>query len=789
MDMSFRSRCLRLTGIAVALVAGFALNATGRAADSPDATREKIKPRVVLLHEAAPPIVHGVERLRRDLQRAGYAVEQVAIEKGSAESSALDLPAAPVAKATSPKASVGGSAAAPAPVCSAPFASAKTDCSRVVVRVQRPGESQLPAEGFALVRGAAGDASGGATIVEIIGGDTVGAMYGALDIAEQLRQGAALDRIDAKTAAPRFPFRAVKFNLPWMSYRRHESLQLHDETCRDLEFWRAFLDMMAENRFNTLTLWSLHPFTRMIRPKEFPEACAMSDEELDQWRHFWQSLFRMARDRGISTYIVNWNIFVSPEFARAHGVSPHSAREHFWGDGDRSELVARYTRQCVAQVIDEYPDLTGLGITLGEGMGGMTPEERRDWIDRAFVAGMKAAHRPARLIYRAPLSANTGSGGSTSEATEKLTRQAIERIDLPGPIWVEFKFNWSHAHSSPRLSIVHGGVLSDAYWNPPPKNYRITWMMRNEDFFLLRWGEPNFIRRHIALNGQEHVGGYFVGSECYIPAKDYLQRPDPRINWRYAFQRQWLFYMMWGRLLYDPTTPDAVFAHAFDERYGPGTGNVLLPAFAAVSRMPLRLASLHKATWDFTLYSEGFLAPKSAAGSKPWVDDSPFISLDELIHHEPLDPAYLSIADFARLKVCGEEIPAERITPPTLADDLTRDAEGALRRIAGLQQPAGPIDFELADVRAWAYLSLYFAEKIRGGTALQTFRLTRQTSERDRAVAHLRRAAEQWDALVETVRPFYAPVPLIHTDKAPFSWEAYTDRVRRDVTIAETADP
>ncbi len=703
------------------------------------------RPRVVLEFDAGTaPVAFGAERLRAALEQAGYAA----------------TPPGRVAAAT----------------------------ARIAIGIEPADDAQLPAEGFAIRRTAAGETAA----VEIVGGDATGAMYGALEVAERLRHGTALGRIEPTTAAPRFPFRAVKFNLPWMSYRRHESLQLHDETVRDLEFWRKFLDMMAENRFNALTLWSLHPFTWMIRPKNFPEASGFSDEELAEWQAFWRALFRMAKDRGIDTYVVNWNIFVSPEFSEAHGVSPHSAKKHYWGEGDTSELVERYTRECVAQVINEYPDLTGLGITLGEGMGGMTPEQRRDWIDRTFLAGMKAADRPARLIYRAPLSAGTGSGGSTSVATERLTREAIERLELPGPIWVEFKFNWSHAHSSPHLAIVHGGSLADTYWNPPPTNYRMTWMMRNEDFFRLRWGEPGFIRRHIALNGQDYVGGYFVGSECYIPAKDYLQRPDPRIDWRYAFQRQWLYYMLWGRLLYDPATPDAVFARAFDARYGAGTGDVLLPAYEAVSRMPLRLASLHRSTWDFTLYSEGFLAPRGPRGGPQWRDPSPFISVDELIHQPPLDPDYMSIAEYVRLAAERTNIAAERITPAALADALQRDAEGALERLDRLELPPdapGSVAFELADIRAWAQLSLYFGEKLRGGIALQTFRHTAEPSDRAEAVARLRRAAEHWDTLADVTKPMYGDTPLIHTGSTPFSWDRYRDRVRHDITIAEKAEP
>ena len=37
-----------------------------------------------------------------------------------------------------------------------------------------------------------------------------------------------------------------------------------------------------------------------------------------------------------------------------------------------------------------------------------------------------------------------------------------------------------------------------------------------------------------------------------------------------------------------------------------------MAATAAASQMPLRLASFYASTWDYTLYSEGFLAPFSA---------------------------------------------------------------------------------------------------------------------------------------------------------------------------------
>jgi len=648
------------------------------------------------------------------------------------------------------------------------------------IHIDTSEKTDAPRESFAIRNG------GGRILIS--SGDPVGAMYGALELAEQIRSGLTLDQVKNQSASPRLAFRAIKFNLPWMSYRKGEALQLHMETCRDLKFWEAFLDMMAENRFNALTLWNLHPFGYMIRPKNFPEACAFDDAQLAQWQEFWRKLFAMARDRGIEVHIFYWNIFVSPELARARNVATYSADWSFFGDADTSELVERYNREVVTQVIDEYDDLAGIGVGLGERMGKMTPQQREEWINRTVVAGIKAARRPVRFNHRAPFSANLGSGGSMDRSTEQIARQTIESLDLPSPIWVEIKFNWSHGHSSPNLNIIHGGKHTDTYWNPLPRNYRITWMIRNEDFFNLRWGEPGFIREHIRTNGGDYTGGYFVGSECYIPAKDYMQKQvksNAANPWSYAFQRQWLFYMMWGRLLYDPATPDSAFAAELERRFGPGTGAKLLEAYTRASRMPLRLASFHKATWDFTLYSEGFCAPARSAGL--FDGASPFISIDELIDHETLDPMYMSIPEFVKARREKSPIPAGRITPPALADSLDADGRMALElvRSAPLNDDAATL-CETGDIKAWAYLSLYFAAKLRAGVALESYRTGGDTRDQEQAIALLHVAGQYWDALIITTRPLYHDVPLMHLgEKEKFHWAMMREQVQRDVELAK----
>ena len=86
--------------------------------------------------------------------------------------------------------------------------------------------------------------------VSIVGGNETGLIYGGLSVAEDLRNGIALQNIKAKSEKPKLAFRAIKFDMPWDTYRHSYALDLHSETCKDVNYWKAFLDMMAENRFN-----------------------------------------------------------------------------------------------------------------------------------------------------------------------------------------------------------------------------------------------------------------------------------------------------------------------------------------------------------------------------------------------------------------------------------------------------------------------------------------------------------------------------------------------------------
>ncbi|MCA0363118.1 MAG: hypothetical protein LCH67_03690 [Bacteroidetes bacterium] len=630
------------------------------------------------------------------------------------------------------------------------------------------------------------------TTIRIVGGDSRGLIYGSLALCENIRNGVALDKIKATEEKPRYTYRNIKFDLPYDTYRHSYALDLHQETCKDIKYWESFLDMMAENRFNILSLWNLHPYVYMIRAKNFPEASPFSDAEMKEWQTLFHGILRLAKEREIETYLVPFNIFVSPEFSKAHNVAMDNLEHHFFVRGDTSEIIKRYTRESVAQVLQEYPELTGFGLTLGEGMAGMSPQEREDWMKETIIEGMRLSGRKCKLIHRIPFSSNVGSLGPTSIETERLTRKAIDEegtMDfIEKPIWADFKYNWSHAHSTPTLVKVHGGKLFDTYFVPKPETYKVTWTARNEDFFCLRWGVPDFIRSHIKENNQEYVGGYTIGSETYIPAKDYFTKSDIKVDWKYAFERQWLFYKLWGRLLYNPDTPDAVFQAEFTNRYGKD-GKNLLKASSLAGKTPLRLASSFDFTWDFSLYSEGFLSLKDKTVS--------YIDIIRQIEQPVTEPSFVSIADFVKIKTSGGNIESGKVTPPMLAEMLEKDCRIALELTKNINtKNNNTLMYEVADVCTWAYLGLYYSEKIKGGVALQVYRMTGDLQHKQKSITHLEAALKFWDEVIAITKPIYNDMPLVHfteqsdntkeqNEALRFHWHILRPEVANDIEIAK----
>jgi len=279
--------------------------------------------------------------------------------------------------------------------------------------------------------------------------------------------------------------------------------------------------------------------------------------------------------------------------------------------------------------------------------------------------------------------------------------------------------------------------------------------MRNEDFFMLRWGQTDFVRKHIAMNVKPYVNGYYVGSETYIPAKDYITSL-PGTSYKYAYERQWMFYKVMGRLLYNPNTPDAVFKNEFEQRF-PKQGAKLFDTQAKASIVPLVIASWQNATWDFSLYTEGFLySTKNKENKKV----QKLIPLTDMADKVPMDPAYMSIADFLATE---NKIPKGKITPLYLADSVERICNEVVKELSTLKMDKNvDLLYEVSDMKAWANLGLYFSNKLRAAIEYKRYKTTNDKKHLEQAISWLTKATASWHQLVVVTTPVYKPVELTH---------------------------
>ncbi|MCP5110505.1 MAG: carbohydrate-binding family 6 protein, partial [bacterium] len=116
--------------------------------------------------------------------------------------------------------------------------------------------------------------SAGVTLA-VLSADADGAMYGGLDLAEAITIG-TFDEIRDSDHTPYVERRGIKFNIPLdartPSYSDNsDAAQNNIPEMWSFDFWREALDELARQRFNVLTLWSLHPFPSMVKVPEYPD--------------------------------------------------------------------------------------------------------------------------------------------------------------------------------------------------------------------------------------------------------------------------------------------------------------------------------------------------------------------------------------------------------------------------------------------------------------------------------------------------------------------------------------
>ena len=604
----------------------------------------------------------------------------------------------------------------------------------------------------------------GGRIIRVVGGDSLGAMYGGLELAETIRLGGGLAAVADKARKPHIFRRGLKFNIPFdargPSYDdTGTAAQKNIPVMWEAAFWKEFLDTMARNRYNVLTLWTTHPYGGLVRLDKYPgvnydDVCVLrkgvdpaSDRHfgkidlfdaanvkvvkklsLAEKIAFWTGVFDHAEARGIEIHIFHWNIYTFG----ANGKGGIDDRP------DNPKTIA-YMRYCIGEFLKTYPQVDGIGVTAGEHVDRkrLKGSSIEQWLWQTYGQGVmdaKAAApgRQIRFIFRQH-QANLGK-----------IAEAFKGFDGP--------FNTGHKYARARLYSTTTSPYLDREYRQLLEQHKVPcWLnLRNDDIFVHRWGDADYVREflgNVPRDVMRFEAGFYMGPDGYVWGREFISK-DKALAGELEVRKHWYRFMLWGRLGYDLTLTRDYFEKRLKQRFARADSALLYDTWAAASRIVPQVNRFFFRVNDFQFAPEGC------------IHSGGFLGVDHFFRYPPLGGSgILSVQEYASAVTKGKAF--DGMTPPEVADNLDRLAASALAGAASLRKApgaSGELAATLADMESMALLGRYYADKIRGAAALAVFLADGdRKAYHDRAVSHLTDAVAKWRAYAKAAGARYRP--------------------------------
>jgi len=602
----------------------------------------------------------------------------------------------------------------------------------------------------------------GEDVIKVVGGDSLGAMYGGLELAEMITLGGGLEQIEEKARKPYIFRRGLKFNIPFggraPSYDDTGTCaQKNIPVMWEFAFWEEFLDTLARNRYNVLTLWTCHPYPGIVDLKKYPEigyddvcvlkngvdpgtdrhfnALDMYDSDnfrvvkkisLDEKIAFWTKVFDRAEDRGIEIHVFHWNIYTFGAKGR-HGID----------DRPDNEKTIKYMRYCIGEFLKTYPQVDGIGVTAGEhvdrnrikNVGGI-----EKWLWMTYGQGVMDAKavnpdRKLRFIFRQH-QANLG----------KIT-DAFK--DFEGP------FNTGHKYARARLYSTTTSPYLDIEYRSLLEEHKVPcWLnLRNDDIFVLRWGDADYVReflQNVPRDLMRHEAGFYMGPDGFVWGREFVSK-DKELSGELEIDKHWYRFMLWGRLGYDLSLTREFFEKRLQQRFTEAKPSLLYDTWATASQI------IPQVNRFFFRINDLQFSPEAC------VFREGFLTIEHFFQYPPLrGSGILSVKEYGASVLKGDKL--DGITPMEVADTLDKLATKSFDGVKAMRKAVNKnreLNATLSDIESMAWLGRYYADKIRGAAELAVYRAGGDNNHKERAVMHLSNAVKEWESYADSAASRY----------------------------------
>jgi len=534
----------------------------------------------------------------------------------------------------------------------------------------------------------------------ILGGDNNGAMYGGLQIAENIKFDGFTGTYNQQES-PDILQRGAKLNLPLDNRLPTYSGSFSGTSAKkaiphvwDMTFWTTWLDEMARNRYNVLSVWVHHPFPALVKVEGYEKACLPDIQGFDGYTNnlninqridFWRQVMTYAHQRGFTFYFFCWN--VNADFAKDQYSSITNSESNL--------TTIDYLNKSMTALLATYPELDGFGISAGDGMRG-PGEERVSWTWRAYGKAVYdyALVNPARnftIIHR----------GLSASLTEIYKYWGPLKALLNVKFDFSIKYCMAHMYST-LTPAWYGSQMDEA----AAANQK-TWLtLRNDDYFYLNWGDPKFVRDFIdSIPNKQIICGFYIGADVYNPTRTYWCK-NSAMNGQLEIKRNWYIQMLWGRIAYNRQISDDVFKKHMALRFPQVSSENLFTAWAKASRPLPKVTELTQAQWRLDVH----WYPEACVGRND--GKTTFKTITEMMDVDIAKGSKICSIAKSASGSCGNAKSSYE-----LADEMEADAMSALVLIKPMTSGGNSdLDVAINTVKQLAYLSNYYAYKIRGAT-------------------------------------------------------------------------
>lgn len=618
----------------------------------------------------------------------------------------------------------------------------------------------------------------------LTGGDANGLMYAGIEVADMIALGKPLTEIGNLTGKPYVKKRGLRYNIPLdartPSYDdTGDAAQENIATVWEWDYWKDYLDMMARNRYNVLSIWSLHPYPSWVKVPEYPEVAldnvcrykgkvtaqtdmkwrnadiqnpdsliVLKEMSIEEKMDFWKKVFQYAADRGVEIYLFHWNVFVNGAEGK-YGIT--------WAQDN--DVTIDYIRKSVKAMLLAYPNIKGIGVTAGEHINRNlqgTEYAIEKWMWKTYGQGVMDARAEnpdldVRFIFRRHWS----DLDAINEAFESYG----------SPIETSFKYSRARMYSSttpPWFDKIYRSTVEKYQMN--------CWLnIRNDDIFTFRWGDPEYASEYMKNIPIDLTPGYYIGPDGYVWGRETVSK-NPSNPRQYEFDKHWYRFMIWGNAGYNPNLGKEFYIEQLQLKFPETNAELLYETWKATSGIISWIDKIH------FRQNDAQFAPEGCFDNKRFHDINQFIWNAEM----PLQ-GVAGIGAYAK----GESSQGV-LSPFAVADSLDHAANILLAGAKKLKHGKNTeLQSTLADFEALGYLGRYYAEKVRASTHVAMYRISGNKGDKDNAIAEAEKSVALWKQYAQVATQQYNPTLYARTGM--MDWNAIADSTLKDIEIARNA--